>query len=54
LWYVLGDIGKYLMPVSDGYENKQDAIRWMKGQHRADADERQLTSNSLERIKQLD
>jgi len=54
LWYVLGDIGKYLMPVSDGYENKQDAIRWMKGQHRADADARQLTSNSLERIKQLD
>lgn len=54
LWYVLGDCGKFLMPVSDGYEEKDDAVRWMKGQHRADSDAKGLISNALDRTKQLD
>jgi hypothetical protein len=54
LWYVLGDFGKFWMPVSNGYENKEVAVRWMNGQHRADADARRLVSNALDRTKQLD
>jgi hypothetical protein len=54
LWYVLGDCGKFLMPVSDGYKDKEDAVRWMKGQHRADSNARGTASNALDRTKQLD
>ena len=53
-WYVLGDCGKFLMPVSDGYENKENAVQWMKGQHRADSNASGSTSNSLDGMKQLD
>ena len=54
LWYILGDCGKFLMPVSDGYENKEDAVQWMQGQHRADSDAKVSTLNALDKTKQLD
>lgn len=54
LWYVLGDCGKFLMPVSNGYENKEDAVRWMEGQHLADSNARGSISNALDRAKQMD
>ena len=30
LWYALGSVGKYYMPVSDGKKNKRDAEKWGK------------------------
>lgn len=53
LWYVLGFCDLW-MPISSGFKSKQKAVRWMKGQHLADADARRLVLGVLDNTKQLD
>ena len=36
LWYALGSVGKYWMPVSSGYKNKNEAEKFAKGQSTVD------------------
>ena len=36
LWYALGSVGKYWMPVSSGYKSKGEAEKFAKKQPMAD------------------
>ena len=40
LWYALGSVGKYWMPVSSGYKSKKEAEKFAKTQPMVDKKER--------------
>ena len=44
LWYVLGNVGKYFMPVSSGYKSKAQADAYAKKQPKADAAAKNLAT----------
>ena len=52
-WYVLGECLGYWMPLSEPMKSKAQAIRWAKGQGRADADAKGEVSGALSASNQI-
>jgi len=49
LWYALGSVGKYWMPVSSGYKSKGEAEKFAKKQPNADKSAKDDLKNNLDK-----
>lgn len=54
LWYALGSVGKYWMPVSSGYKSKKEAENFAKKQPKADKAARGLSEASQSSFDDVD
>jgi hypothetical protein len=48
LWYALGSVGKYWMPVSSGYKSKKEAEKFAEKQPKADKAARKLVGEDTD------
>jgi len=54
LWYALGSVGKYWMPVSSGYKNKKEAEKFAEKQPKVDRKARGLSEASQSSFDDVD